>query len=97
MAENDNVAVEQVLSILRRIANETGAAVLLIHHTKKSQGGNAESHAGDAEAGRGASALVYGTRVTFTLAKMAKDTAKNKGIEPDLGARLCRGWMTAVS
>jgi hypothetical protein len=88
--ENNNVAVEQVLSILRRIANETGAAVLLVHHTRKGQGGNAESHAGDADAGRGASALVYGTRAAFTLARMSKETAKKSHIEWDLGNRLFR-------
>ncbi|MAG96984.1 MAG: hypothetical protein CMM08_09905, partial [Rhodospirillaceae bacterium] len=88
--ENNNVAVEQVLSILRRIANETGAADLLVHHTRKGQGGNAESHAGDADAGRGASALVYGTRAAFTLARMSKETAKKSHIEWDLGNRLFR-------
>jgi len=86
--ENDNGAMEQVATILRRVARSTGAAVMAVHHTRKAQG--SEAHAGDMDAGRGASALAAAARIAITLARMTKDTAKKLNIKWELGKHLRR-------
>lgn len=87
--ENDNTEIEIVITEIRSIATKTGAAVLIIHHTKKT-GGDSEQHAGDTEAGRGASSLIGAARMSFTLARMAKTTAEKFGIDWKIGNRLIR-------
>jgi RecA-family ATPase len=87
--ENDNTDIESVITEIRSIAKQTGAAVLLIHHTKKT-GGDSEQHAGDTEAGRGASSLIGAARISFTLARMSKQSALDKNIDWNLGNRLIR-------
>jgi len=79
--ENDNGAIQQVANVLKHIAKETGAAIEIIHHTKK--GGaktDSETHAGDVESGRGASSLKDACRIATTLARMAPKTATQLGI-----------------
>ena len=79
--ENDNGAIQQVANVLKHIAKETGAAIEVVHHTKK--GGaktDSETHAGDVESGRGASSLKDACRIATTLARMAPKTATLLGI-----------------
>ena len=85
--ENTNGAMEEVATFLRRLARETGAAVVVIHHTRKGNGGGSEAHAGDMDAGRGASALSAAARIVLTLARMSKDTAKKEGVDWAQGGR----------
>jgi hypothetical protein len=87
--ENDNTEIEKVLSKYRFIATETGAAILLVHHTRKI-GNDSEAHAGDAEASRGASSLIGAARIAFTLARMSKETASDLNIDWGTGNRLVR-------
>jgi RecA-family ATPase len=86
--ENDNTGMEKVATVLRRVARGTGAAVLTVHHTRKSQG--SESHAGDMDAGRGASALAAAARIAITLARMTKDTATKLNIDWKIAQHLRR-------
>jgi hypothetical protein len=72
--ENDNTAMDQVMSIYRRVAAKTGAAITLIHHTRKQD--TKGSSAGNADIARGASALKDAVRVVATLTPMSKDEAK---------------------
>ena len=72
--ENDNTAMDQVMSIYRKIAAKTGAAITLIHHTRKQD--TKGSSAGNADIARGASALKDAVRVVATLTPMSKDEAK---------------------
>ena len=52
--ENDNGAIQQVANLLKHIARETGAAIEIIHHTKKMGGKkDSETHAGDVESALG--------------------------------------------
>lgn len=88
VTENDNGDMEKVAMILRRVARWTGAAVLTVHHTRKAQG--SESHAGDMDAGRGASALSAAARIAITLAQMGKDTAKKLNIDWKVAKHLRR-------
>ena len=73
--ENDNTAMDQVMSIYRKIAAKTGAAITLIHHTRKQQDTKGSS-AGNADIARGASALKDAVRVVATLTPMSTVEAK---------------------
>ena len=71
------------------ISTAPGAAVLTVHHTRKAK--DSEAHAGDMDAGRGASALAAAARIAITLARMTKEKAKQLGTEwGDLGKHLRR-------
>ena len=87
--ENDNSAINRVVDAFKRIAAETGCAIELIHHTKKN-GGDSEAHAGDVEAGRGASSLKDAARIAVTLAKLSQKHSEDLGIEWAEGRRLVR-------
>ena len=87
--ENDNVEIEQVVNVFKRIAAETRCTIELIHHTRKA-GGNSEQHAGDAEAARGASALINAARSASTLSRMSGQTAEDLNIDPQEARRLVR-------
>jgi hypothetical protein len=79
--ENDNNAMDQVVSIFKRLAGNHGIAINIAHHTKKI-GGDTEAHAGDAESGRGASSIKDAARAAVTIARMGKKTAEKLDI-PD--------------
>ena len=49
--ENDNGSMNAVVGVWRGIAHRTGAAVLLVHHDRKGQGGNGNGEAADVGAG----------------------------------------------
>ncbi len=88
--ENDNVEMNAVLGVFKRIAFDGRCAIELIHHTRK-VGGNSEAHAGDAEAGRGASSIKDAGRVSATLARMSRESAANLGLDWDtIGRHLVR-------
>jgi len=87
--ENNNSEIEKVATTYRAIASATNAAILLVHHTRKI-GSDTEAHAGDAEAGRGASSLIGAARIAFTLARMSKGASDKRGIDWELGNQLIR-------
>ncbi|MES9842739.1 MAG: AAA family ATPase [Candidatus Thiodiazotropha endolucinida] len=88
-SENSNDEIQQVINIYKRIAAETGCAVVIVHHTSKS-GGDTEAHAGNAESARGASALINACRFAFTLARMSQKTADDLGIDKEERRRMVR-------
>ena len=66
-----------------------GVQSSLVGVTRKAK--DSEAHAGDMDAGRGASALAAAARIAITLARMTKEKAKQLGIEwGDLGKQLRR-------
>lgn len=83
--ENDNNAMDQVVSIYKALAGKLGIAINVAHHTRKASG-DSEAHAGDAESGRGASAIKDAARAAVTIARMSKKTAEKLGILDE-----CRG------
>ena len=88
--ENDNVEIEQVTGVFKRIAASTGCSLEIVHHTRKT-GGNSESHAGDAESSRGASALINAARTAVTMSKMSAETAEEHHIDHETeGVNLVR-------
>jgi hypothetical protein len=74
--ENDNGAIERVAKTWSHIAEVTNCAVMLAHHTRKTQGG---SNVG-VDDGRGASALLAAVRVARTLNTMSDKEATDAGI-----------------
>ncbi|QQM06121.1 hypothetical protein I8G32_04701 [Rhodopseudomonas palustris] len=76
VSENDNGAVDLVVKAWGRIAFQTGASVMLVHHVRKTNG-----DAITVEDARGASALVNGTRVARALTPMTPNEGAKLGVE----------------
>ena len=66
--ENDNMEMDKVMSIYRKVAAKTGAGIIAIHHTRKLD--DRGSWAGNADISRGASAIKDAARVMTTLTPM---------------------------
>ncbi|MCG7898947.1 MAG: helicase RepA family protein [Candidatus Thiodiazotropha weberae] len=89
VSENSNDEIQQVITFYKRIAAETGCAIVIVHHTSKS-GGDSEAHAGNADSSRGASALINACRFAHTLARMSSNTADDLGIDSEERRRMIR-------
>ena len=76
VTENDNPAIELVAASWAGIANVTGCAVELVHHSRKT--GGAEITVED---GRGGSALLAKARSARVLNGMSPDEAARAGVE----------------
>lgn len=76
VSENDNGAIDRVAKTWARIANATGCAVELVHHTRKTGGAEVS-----VEDGRGASALLAAARHARTLRTMNEQEADSLGVE----------------
>ena len=70
--ENSNSELKWAAVLWREIARKTGGAVLLVHHTRK----YASGMSGDADAARGAGALVGVARVVATMFAMTEEEAE---------------------
>ena len=80
LEENDNVEIKAVGVMLRdALAREAAISVLAIHHTPK----GSSNMAGNADAGRGASALGATARIFATLFNITEKEAKDLNIEAD--------------
>ena len=75
LEENDNGAMDFVCDLLVKLAIEFNIAVDVPHHTKKGL-----QTAGDADAGRGASAARDAGRLMYTLTRMTDDEGDTFGI-----------------
>ena len=91
--ENDNVAINAVTKVFKKVASETQSALCIIHHTRK-MGKDKEAGAGDAEAGRGASSLKDASRIVLTVAKMDDSTGKKLRLDDHYNYRR---WDTGKS
>ena len=78
LPENDNAAMNFLLDLLRQIADRTGAAIVLTHHTSKAAAQDMD--AAGAGAVRGASSVVDGSRVSRTLVRMTPKEAARFGV-----------------
>ena len=83
--ENDNNAVDAVCILLSRIATDFDCAVDLLQHHRKGA-----LSPGDADSGRGASALKDAARLVRTATPMTEDEAETFGIVGDDRANLVR-------
>ncbi len=77
LEENRNEQIDFAAALWARVADAAGCAVLLVHHFRK--GGVA----GDADAFRGASALVDAARAAVTLTVMSEREAEGFGVPPE--------------
>jgi hypothetical protein len=78
LEENDNGSMDFVCDLLVKLAIEFNIAVDVPHHTKKGQ-----QTAGDADAGRGASAARDAGRLMYTLTRMTDGEGDTFGIPAD--------------
>ena len=84
--ESSNEAIDAIAKRWKRLAQETGCAVVLVHHTKKLGGREVT-----AEDGRGAVALRDAARVVLPLNSMGEKDAEELGItDPALRRSLVR-------
>ena len=88
--ENSNEHIKAVAAMYREIARMTGCAVQLVHHTSKPPQGTSDSHAGNMNTARGASALVGVARVVQTLFAMSAADAQRVGIDEEEAHRFLR-------
>jgi hypothetical protein len=78
--ESDNGHMRFVMGLFRRIARETQSAVFIAHHTSK--GGDREER-GDADAIRGAGAIVNSGRIAIMVSNMTKEDRQEYGIDAE--------------
>lgn len=76
VSENDNMAIDAVAKTWTRIADETGCAVELVHHVRKTNGGEIT-----VEDGRGAVALLAAARSARVLNSMTEEEAARWNVE----------------
>lgn len=89
-SEIDNTIIDALAKRWGRLAKRTNAAVVLVHHTRKSNG---STHELDADSVRGASALVSAARVVRVLQPMRKSDAEFAGIpEKDRKRYFCASY-----
>jgi len=74
VSENDNGAIDRVAKTWAKIADETNCAIELVHHVRKTQGGEIT-----VEDGRGASSLLAAARSARVLNPMSEDDARKIG------------------
>jgi hypothetical protein len=87
VTENDNNAIERVAKSWAQIADETGCAIELVHHSRKTGGAEVT-----VEDGRGAVALLAAARSARVLNPMSKEEAEKAGVEnPRLFFRVDNG------
>jgi len=77
--ENSNSEVKWAGILWREVARRTGAAVFLVHHTRKYAG----AMAGDADASRGGGALIGTARIVSTLFSMTEEEAGLMNVQPE--------------
>ena len=78
VAENDNVMIDGVMTILRDLADQTQVALEVAHHFRKLNGDDAT-----VDAVRGAGSLVGACRSVRITASMSKDDAAKYGIDEE--------------
>ncbi len=74
--ENDNGAVNAVVAEIRRVADEAGCGIALVHHIRKGNG----SEDASIDSVRGASAVIGAVRSARVINKISEDDAVKLGI-----------------
>lgn len=77
VSENDNNAIDRVAKTWAKIADECNCSIELVHHVRKSNGGEVT-----VDDGRGASALLAASRSARVLNQMTDDEAAEAGVKP---------------
>jgi len=74
--ENSNGSIQAVVAMLRRLARETAASVMLVHHVRKGNGDDAS-----VDSIRGAGALIGAARAARVVNRVAEDDALKLGVD----------------
>ena len=90
--ENDNSAIDDVAQMLTDLAAKHDIAVDVPHHISK---GAADP--GNANRGRGASAMKDAARLVYTLSPMSLEEAQDFGIRRSRAAQPRSAWTAARS
>jgi AAA domain/Bifunctional DNA primase/polymerase, N-terminal len=85
VSENDNNAIDAVVDILTELASKYDIAVDVPHHVSKGQ-----ADPGNANRGRGASAMKDACRLVFTLTPMSLEEAKSFALDETMRRSLIR-------
>ena len=88
LSENSNEEANLLMGALREIAERTGVAIILVHHTGKAAA--QDMAAAGAGASRGASAFVDAARSVRQVARMSRKEAGPLGVPPDDAWRYVR-------
>ena len=75
--ENDNGAQNSVMAVIRKLADETNASIVLVHHTRKMNGGTV-----DVDSIRGAGSLIGAARSARVVNPLSEQQAADLGIDP---------------
>lgn len=92
VSEASNEAIDAIAKRWKRLAHETGCAVVLVHHTRKLMGREAT-----AEDGRGAVALRDAARVVLVMNKVTLSEAEALGVGPEVASSLVKVTMGKAS
>ncbi len=76
--ENDNIKIDTVIEVLQSIAQSTNCAILLVHHTAKGK-----HMQGNADAARGATAVINAARISHTFTSMGEKEAEEYQVDED--------------
>ena len=83
--ENDNVAMNAIVSEIRKVADLTNCAIGLVHHIRK---GNGEDAGIDSV--RGAGSLIGAARAARVVNRMSEDEAVRLGVDPSEARSIMR-------
>ena len=75
--ENSNSSIQQVVAMMRKLARETAASILLVHHVRKGNGDDA-----GIDSVRGAGSLIGAARAARVINKVTEDDAVKLGVAP---------------
>jgi hypothetical protein len=75
--ENSNSSIQTVVAMMRKLARETNASVMVVHHVRK---GNGEDSSIDSV--RGAGSLIGAARAARVVNRVSEDDAVKLGVAP---------------
>jgi hypothetical protein len=81
--ENDNTWIDMVIQVLVDLVHEMNVAGDVPHHVSKPGRNNRSGEPGDANRGRGASAMKDAARLVYTLNVMTKEEAEAFGVSEE--------------
>ena len=79
--EGDNPAMNFVMRTLHKIGKAANVASLVLHHTTKAGNTRNEDRVGNMDIARGASAIVYKSRIAFTLINASLTDCETYGLQ----------------
>ena len=88
--EGDNPHMNFVMRTIKGIAHEANVASLVMHHTTKSGNTRQEERVGNMDIARGASGIVFKSRIAFTLMNATTEDCEEYGLQDGERARYVR-------